>query len=510
MILQLIRRDLAWKGLPYVTLFIAIVWMAGSHLSGEILGSVLGFATALPGFLVVMSQPEARGYLAALPITVRDIYLARVISMLLTVWLPLAAGVAGALLAGFGATETALPVLFSCAAISTLTLVIMQTVLIRQVRLAVWLTLIVGIIGLGPGPAVLLLAPPGGPVGIAIVVGCAVATVLLIFQTWKTMRPSFLIAPRTGSWKPVWILAWLLARTHFAPSSRVNKFSPLLRSLYPWGMLLVLPFLIIQTVIQTSLYPAMNTGFTFPAARWKIRWLLTLPVSRSRLLLASVAPLLLVLSAGYLAGVRYLSALRIHPFPVVSICGRTASAVPLEFWLAAPAGKAPLQRAPWGETSQPPVARIAGQLLYNPYSAGCENTRRFFEWQFTLSRAANAQGPGGRIQIVHLASLVGLALITFLLILLNDWYPMRRLRPVVRHICLFGTAAGLCILTLSGPPVTRSAEDAMAWLSWALPGNWLVLVLLPLAALYWALDKVFREAEFADTPPAPSRDGPAV
>ena len=61
---------------------------------------------------------------------------------------------------------------------------------------------------------------------------------------------------------------------------------------------------------------------------------------------------------------------------------------PLEFWRFAPGGKAPLIRAPWGETVQPQPLSIAGLAFYNPYDAQEANSARFLEWQ--MQRATTA------------------------------------------------------------------------------------------------------------------------
>ena len=61
---------------------------------------------------------------------------------------------------------------------------------------------------------------------------------------------------------------------------------------------------------------------------------------------------------------------------------------PLEFWRILPAGQSPRIEAPWGETWLPTVQTVAGVAIYNPYSLGPANSRRFLEWQYRRATLA--------------------------------------------------------------------------------------------------------------------------
>jgi hypothetical protein len=123
--------------------------------------------------------------------------------------------------------------------------------------------------------------------------------------------------------------------------------------------------------------------------------------------------------------------------------------------------------------------------------------------------------PELRVQVLELSARFGWALFIVLFLALYDWRRLRRVSPVVRKVllCLLWAAplvASMAALFLlpKGNDATLIA-DALLRLSGELPGSLtavIALAVLPLAALGWALNKVFEEAEYADKPRATKDD----
>lgn len=201
---------------------------------------------------------------------------------------------------------------------------------------------------------------------------------------------------------------------------------------------------------------------------------------------------------------------------------------PVEFWKPVHGDQAPLLQAPWGETFRPPISIVQGVRIYNTYAVGPENSPRFFDWQFARATYA-AYGrsiprseyqfpalpppviPPLRIQMLHMAVIIGFALIGLLYIQLNDWHQFRRIPDPFRTTlwglvltALFsaGFIAGF-VMPQFMTHVQKYCDFLLLRISWTLPDSLLFLIAaaaLPLALLYWIADKLFRESEFVDKP----------
>jgi hypothetical protein len=126
--------------------------------------------------------------------------------------------------------------------------------------------------------------------------------------------------------------------------------------------------------------------------------------------------------------------------------------------------------------------------------------------------------PEVRDQVLNLAAMLGWALLVVLFLALFNWRRLRHVPLVIRR-GLLGLLLGvpivgsLTVLMLLSKPATMAAAalipDALLRLSRVLPGNLpavIAFAALPLAALCWAVDRVFEEAEYADKPRAPKDD----
>jgi hypothetical protein len=112
--------------------------------------------------------------------------------------------------------------------------------------------------------------------------------------------------------------------------------------------------------------------------------------------------------------------------------------------------------------------------------------------------------PEPRIQVLTLAAIFAMALLAVLFSALLGWRRLRHVPLVVRRV-VFGVALGVAALAnfvfLVWPMAGAKTPipDALPHLSRALPGSLAALIAaIALGALYWAVDRVFAEAEYAD------------
>jgi hypothetical protein len=203
---------------------------------------------------------------------------------------------------------------------------------------------------------------------------------------------------------------------------------------------------------------------------------------------------------------------------------RTMNILPaMEFWVPVKAGKAPLIRAPWGETFQPSASRRFGFDIYNPYAVGCTNSRSFFDWQFSRATLAVYGRPialrefprgdvvdshlvitGIRKQAMSVAVIAWYLILGMLIPLIGDWYRFRSLsRPV--QVAIYVPAGALAVGVFIVAP--RARFDLVQWLAWALPSGLTITIavaVLILAAFYWATYKLFTQVEFVGKPAPPN------
>ena len=89
MIYQLLKRDDGWRMARYFVLGCAVVYplLGASAMRAALLSTMLGFGATVAGF------QRATRFQAGLPIAARQLFLARLISLLGILWLPALAGV---------------------------------------------------------------------------------------------------------------------------------------------------------------------------------------------------------------------------------------------------------------------------------------------------------------------------------------------------------------------------------------------------------------------------------
>jgi hypothetical protein len=537
MIRQLMKRDPAWPSVPGFTLasgVFCVLWhflTAKADLSSNLIFiSVFGALPFTAGVLAATQQGDTL-FQTALPVTVRQVYLARVLSMIGLLWLPAAVSVVIALALPNPAVPVATLVEFL--SVWTLAMLGMQSAGIRGFtvpsRWIAGLGFFLWMFGASVSPIWGRLSGENTIGFILLPPICWLASAAIFLRTWHTLPESFQTAPLKAS--PVAISGGT------APSRWIPTIPwiPVMRTVLRWGGLEVVFLFVLMAT--GSLRPVLPLYFAsvWPSARPQVRWLFALPVHRRALLAVILLPIILTLTGGYLVGVH----LPFFPAPYArGISVRASQAMPewvryrqdsncktlnvlpsVDFWALANRGKAPVIQAPWGETFQPPVFRNSGFDIFNPYAAGCENSERFLDWQFSRATTAVYGRPlprdknagwyavyshvvvtSLRTQFVTVAFITGLAMLATIVTLLNNWHRFRRLAASARvTIFSLAGAAGFALVMLDSSNIFILSQ----WVSWALPQSFAgaAAVAIPsLAILYWVLDALFRRVEIVDKP----------
>lgn len=198
--------------------------------------------------------------------------------------------------------------------------------------------------------------------------------------------------------------------------------------------------------------------------------------------------------------------------------------ISFEHWKRASGDTVPVLMAPWGETARPYTVRLLGSTYYNPYTVRERSSEAFGEWQFSrltkavygiamtregykaLPRAPRRITNQWRMMILSVAaSVTGI----FLLLVLMGISKFVGTQPKSASFGV-GVALATSVLTmvpiLYGALATESTDAVFALaqshlmrLSDALPASNLIVLLvalIPVAAMYALLEWQFARSEF--------------
>jgi hypothetical protein len=413
MIYQLVKRDPAWKAMPWLVLVAAVVCACFSPVltfGGPSVVMGLFFVV----FFVAAPPLRATRFYAGLPIAGRDLILARIFSIMAVVWLPALAAAAAA--AAFSRPSLAVVGPFVVAALCTLAAGVAQSIRVRELAAPKWTLLPLLIFTL---EASLFLVQYRATALIPAL--CALAGIALLARAWSAVPKSFELAPveprhGDGPSRP--------ALQTSVQSPRV-LWLPMLRSVFTARYSMMLAFLLFFASASQRLVLCFWILIVWLTARQNTVWLRPLPIRPRALLTAMVAPVLLAIVVGYFGGLH----LSWHPRPL----------------------------------------------------------------------------PALPVQVLDLGALLGWALAAVLVSALVDWRRLSHISLKVRLI----VGGALMVISLVGGLAWRGGDPlhiAMLRLAQALPNSValaIALVAAVLAALWWAIEKVFAEAEYADKPRAP-------
>ena len=506
MILQLIKRDPAWKFTPWLTAAAAIAALISSRYGSSILGAMGGLILVL----FMRAQPHRRVtfFEAALPIAARDLLLARFLSLMALIWLPAVAvaAVSGFAIAGFAAI------------VLTLGVILILSTRIEEFAAPVWATM-----ACPAAAAVVLVLTLVLKHSVPIPAICAAVAIALGVLTWKRVPEAFQCAPMDVS----------TPRKSAGRAAPSSPWWPVIRSLLPWQSAIIVPISLWWVGTGMWLFAPMYMMMAYAQSQLTTRWTLALPLSRRTMLAMAIVPILLLLAGsaeiGMLTGytrqgrdlVRQGDPRNFRPTGTPDIMVNPA------FWKIAPGGRVPVMQAPWGEESQPEPVRILSLTFYNPYATAKGNSRRFGEWQFaratsdiygrpmTPRELAHAKRADltpvtlrPRMQILSIGAVLVVALVWAWLIELLSWHRLGRLSAAARKALTYG-ATLLIVVTILGDflvskvpgPVSQAAlEGGLLFVSRHLPPNLAVVAgvaLLPSVVLWCILDRQAAGSEIS-------------
>ena len=517
MILELMKRDPAWKiGLAFAPLT-AVLLLVGQVVPGDpdpqwsrllnVQGNLI-----IAGFMC----PHRRATLfeAALPIDGRQLFLARLLSRLAMVWLPVLAAIL-VILPGRSANWPEVLGMLECGTFFTLAYLLPLSVRVREcaapagLLAAYWAGLAAA------GALAWHFLPPGIFLSVF-----GLAGVLILLRTWLALPACFQVAPM----KAVSSIASFRSTRDAPPLA----WWPIVRSASFGFPLLLFPVGIIWGQMGD---PFFAVGVSVIVAndhvRQRTRWLYALPLSYRALGLIILVPSLALLLGGVAIG-RCLDTTRPADYSLYGGPTRqppTDSDIPVnfEFWYRAPAGKAPVISSPWGETVHATTFRVLGITFFNPYSVDPGNSRRFFEWQFERATEAvygrvipiKQYGEASRVGLEPVTArprmrilLLWAALIAVLvlvyLIEVTRWQRLWRVPDHLRGALPFVSLFVVIVIDIVGQLVSRCSlgtalvHAALLQLSDLLPGNLLVVTaaaLVPVMGMYWLVEKQFSKSE---------------
>jgi len=527
---ELVKRDPAWKMALGFAATSPLIWLFGSSKAPEIF-----IAPILPMIMAFSYSRFRQRYTllqVTLPIAGKQLFLARVASMMALIWLPIFSFVAALAVGGAQWTWADSLPLFACGAILTVGLMLIQSVRVRSIEPPEGLptTVFITAVAISGPVAMTGLISPGSILMIAVLGGCALVSAGLFLKGWAEVPKSFqlalaeLDAVRTDPAGPVEPDA---VRTDRAgPATRTTPWWPVLRELYfgsARASTSCIGMLVLACMIPIPILGSGMAGFAFIILLTSffeyctgLRWLLHLPISARKLLWAVWLPSTAAIVVGLVVNAAAGSFVPPHPPAIDPKRPLWNVELPRAYWGWTLGRSAPLIEAPWGERSQPTTVKELGFTFYNPYSIGLESSQRFIEWQSLRATQAIYGRPIPASQLAEIGRMKtilqqpkaqiiipALVLLFFLIHMcalhLIGW---QRLRNTNAYLRIYFACAPITLVFLAVMPLGLGAQPAEVlelYLSRVLPNTLWILTLMalpPMAGLYWLAEKLLRENEF--------------
>ncbi len=522
LLFPLMRRDPIWRFMPFAVLagFGALALdLKSPALQGGIAGIVGSLYMAFLGQARI--HERASTFEAALPIDGRDLLRARLASLLLFLWLPVAVALLVCLWFGPAqAVRLAWP-LGSAAMAASATVVLLQLYglprigVAKAVALAAWLSVLVICIAV----AFLVHPEPGAT---SPLLGLAAIGLLIAagaFRAWPKSSLALQLSPVE------------LQRADL-PASAATTGDPgswvvLLRSLLNTQTTVWFGFAAFYPLLNNFVMPLCFVPGYVTGAYMSLRWMFPLPISRRRILGVILLPFLALYAISAMVnltwGIGSDGDQAIDPRPAGL---RLAS----PWWKHVAAGETPVVQAPWGETHSPQIKRVWLVRSYNPWETGPENSRQFRDWQFRRATQAvfgqevdwadrarlDDLRPLNRRpveNILNVAALLFLSMFLVSFILIPRWSRISHLPAPVRKYgvmaLLLPFVAALAFSPILAEPLGNTGildVFSMAWADTvrANPVAAWSTVLLVLWLMYALLGKQFSELE-PDNQPASAK-----
>ena len=287
MIYQLLKRDPAWRLIPFAAAASLCILAGPKEVGAPVLATLLGASPFLAGV-----HRRATRFQAALPISARDLFATRCISFASLVWLPLLVAAGVAFLKGGSAWKGIASVLLDCGAAGTVTTIAVLSLKLMEVESPPQLVISLWYLGAGVLWAA-FLALPAAPV----LAFCAIASVALFVRVWRALPESFQVAPVEAR-KP--------SRRRQTESPSAVPWLILLRCTFPLRSLLFLPLVFQVLFTHAAGWPIVCSFglYTSILLLSNSCWLHALPVAR-RMLLAIVTAVTLYVVVLYSISVAF-------------------------------------------------------------------------------------------------------------------------------------------------------------------------------------------------------------
>ncbi len=289
MIWELMKHDPALQVMPVVALMvIGPALLVPAHSGG------VYFLMTIP-FIITLGVPGFRQrytlFQATLPIAGKQLFLARIGSLMACVWLPIVSAVAlTALLRSDLTWADRLP-LFEAGAVITVAVILVQCVRVQTINPPAWLV-VVAYAGMF-SPLFMLgefFLPQPTAAGAALLGGCALVSAVLFLKAWAEVPKSFQLAPaepvsaRSGHASRAWPTAnwWLVFRSPYGWQASLSLFAVFTTMLFGGAVFAL-------CIVAPAFFVTCRLG---------LRWLLHLPVSLRKVFCAMWIPLTAAMIAG--------------------------------------------------------------------------------------------------------------------------------------------------------------------------------------------------------------------
>jgi hypothetical protein len=526
LVFKLIQLDGTWKAVLILALLGAVY-----ALLIPIKSSTSGFSNdSHPAtfmyvlFIIMLTRTRAKTFHISLPIPAHQLFLAYTVSSLSPLWVPSIVAIVVAHFYRSAGHFMAMSLLVPCS-VSTLCFFILHSADLkeqeapRDMQIVSFCVLFMAFICLE------VMVSLFSNVSVLLAVFLIPSAFLFIY-IWNKIPPSFLIS-RSGT--AGWLDSYAENSSSTKRSFLLLAWRPVLRSVFSGQFfrgIVILLMLMSIFVWHLSIFMivAVWVAIMWIQMRERLAWIYAFPVSRSVLLPIILAPILILIIAGYSMGI-FIKGWFAPPPPIsapveISQINKTKwnEWPPREFWKPAPGAAVPRIEAPWGEICQPPAVHVLGRIFYNPYALGDQNSTRFFEWQ--LARGTQAiygraipisefQRPQKmhlrliyplRIQLIHIGLMIAFSLIVISCVEIPRWRRIGHSARIFGPLYLIGVLTGFALLLFQGfrNRANELGNSLPLRISWLLPDNLFAaaaVMAVSLAILYWITDKMYREAE---------------
>lgn len=283
MIYQLLRRDPAWRLMPFAAAAGGLSILAASAAVGfQLFAAFLGVLPLLAGV-----HRRATLFQAALPIPARVLFATRCVALASLVWLPVLVGVGVAVLKGGLEWKGAAPALMDCGASATLITVALLSLRLTEIESPPQLVMSLWYLGASAFLAAFLTLPAA-----PILAFCAIASVALFVRSWLAMPESFQVAP---------VEARKSSKRRQARSAPAIPWLILVRSVIPLRNLFFLPMIFQVLFTHAANWPVVCSFGMFASGLLQPTscWLRTLPVARRKILTIAAAMVTLTVVIPY-------------------------------------------------------------------------------------------------------------------------------------------------------------------------------------------------------------------